>query len=409
MTKSASQGSIFGGTLLIAGSCVGAGMLGLPILTGIAGFFPTLIMFVLAWLFMTSTALLLVEASSWFHTPVNYLSMIGKSLGKYGKLVSWILYLFLFYALIVAYLSGSGHHTQLLFKNAFSLDLPKWCGGLFFVIVFGWIVYLGTRPVDLVNRWLMFGKIGSYLALIAIGMSFVKPSLLTYSNPQYAFFSLPILIISFGFHNMIPSLYSYLGGDVKRVKLSILYGSLFTLIVYIFWEIVSLGILPIEGPTGILASYKQDIGAAQALRSYLGSNSLGIFAEILAFFAILTSFLAQSLSLVHFLCDGFGIKAKNKEPISMCLLALIPPTAFSMIYPELFFKALNFAGGFCAVILFGVFPSLMIWRGRYKHQIPSKYTIAGGQPFLIGILIFSLCIVIYQLCAMMGLTLFPTP
>lgn len=409
MGQNIKQGSVFGGTLLIAGSCVGAGMLGLPILTGIAGFFPTLFMFVLAWLFMTATALLLVEASSWFHTPVNYLSMIGKSLGKYGKLMSWVLYLFLFYALIIAYLSGSGHHVHLLFKNAFSINLPQWLGGLFFVTVFGWIIYLGTRPVDLVNRWLMFGKIGSYLVLIAIGMSFVKPQLLTYSNPQYAFFSLPILIISFGFHNMIPSLYSYLGGDVKRVKLSILSGSLFTLVIYVFWQIVSLGILPLEGPSGIMASYRQDIGAAQALRSYLGSNSVGVFAEVLAFFAILTSFLAQSLSLVHFLRDGLSIKPSKKEPISMCLLALVPPTIFSMIFPELFFKALNFAGGFCAVILFGVFPSLMIWRGRYKHQIPAKYTIRVGQPFLIGILVFSVAIVLYQLCAMLGLKIFPTP
>jgi tyrosine-specific transport protein len=38
-------GSIFGGVLLIAGSCIGAGMLGLPIITGIAGFFPSLLMF----------------------------------------------------------------------------------------------------------------------------------------------------------------------------------------------------------------------------------------------------------------------------------------------------------------------------------------------------------------------------
>lgn len=90
------EGSLFGGTLLITGSCIGAGMLGLPILTGIAGFIPTLAMFFIAWIFMTSTALLLVEASTWFHTPVNFLTMTQKSLGKYGKSISWLLYLFLF-------------------------------------------------------------------------------------------------------------------------------------------------------------------------------------------------------------------------------------------------------------------------------------------------------------------------
>lgn len=59
-------GSLLGGTLLITGSCVGAGMLGLPILTGLSGFAPSLVMFVLVWLFMTITGLLLVEANGWF-------------------------------------------------------------------------------------------------------------------------------------------------------------------------------------------------------------------------------------------------------------------------------------------------------------------------------------------------------
>lgn len=409
MTKVMKQGSIFGGTLLIAGSCVGAGMLGLPILTGVAGFFPTLVMFFLAWIFMTVTALLLVEVTSWFEGPVNFLSMVGKSLGKYARIASWFLYLFLFYALIVAYLSGSGNHVSLIFSNVFSFNLPSWIGAAFFALLFGWIVYLGTRPVDFLNRWLMLIKIASYLALIVIGFSWVKPNLLTYAQPKFAFFSLPILIISFGFHNMIPSLYSYLGKDVKRVKICILTGSLFTLFVYLLWEIVALGILPIDGKNGILDSYQHDQGAAEALRNYLGSSSIGFFAEILAFFAILTSFLAQSLSLVQFLSDGFNIKVKDKEPVSMCLLALIPPLVFSMLFPDLFFKALNFAGGFCAVILFGVFPSLMVWIGRYKNKMLSNYKITGGQPLLIGVFIFSIFILLYQLSVMLGLNLFPVP
>lgn len=39
------RGSVLGGMLLIAGSCIGAGMLGLPIVTGLSGFFPSLAMF----------------------------------------------------------------------------------------------------------------------------------------------------------------------------------------------------------------------------------------------------------------------------------------------------------------------------------------------------------------------------
>ena len=92
-------------------------MLGLPIVTGIAGFFPSLVMFLVAWLFMTTTALLLLEALSWFNKPVNLLSIVEYTLGRVGKVVCWILYLFLFYALLVAYMSTSGNHTVMLSKE----------------------------------------------------------------------------------------------------------------------------------------------------------------------------------------------------------------------------------------------------------------------------------------------------
>lgn len=398
------QGSILGGTLLITGSCIGAGMLALPILTGMAGFFPTMIMFFVAWIFMTTTAFLLIEVNSWFEKPVNLLSMVGRTLGKFGQYISWLLYLFLFYALLVAYISLSGSHVSGFANSLFHIQTPRWSGSLFFVLLFGWFVYLGTRPVDMVNRWLMLGKIGAYLLLLAFGFQYFSGEKIFYSDIKFAFFAVPILIISFGFHNMIPSLFTYLGGDVARMKQSILYGSLFTLVIYLVWEVMALGILP---PDVILKSYTSNLDAATAIQRYLNKSVVGSFASSLAFFAILTSFLAQSLSLVHFIGDG--LKAKKRQSIWLCTLALLPPLAFALIKPDVVYKALNFAGGFCAVILFGVFPALMVWIGRYRKKIPSDYRITGGQPLLICILLFALFIVFYQLTMMFGLSIFPKP
>lgn len=405
----AKSGSIFGGMLLIAGSCIGAGMLGLPILTGMAGFLPAMMMFVVAWVFMTITGLLLVEVSSWVHAPANFLSMVDRSLGRAARILSWFLYLFLFYALLVAYLSGSGNHAASFFKHVASKAIPDFVGSLFFVLVFGWVVYLGTRPVDLLNRALMFGKIAAYICLVILGARFVNTNLLAYSDIKYSFFSLPILIISFGFHNMIPSLYSYFEGDIKRIKISILGGSVLTFVIYVFWEVIALGILPVHGANGILDSYRQDIGAAQAIRNMVGSSAVGVFAQVFAFFAILTSFLAQGLSLVHFLSDGFKLKKKKRENVGMCFLALLPPVIFSYFFPQLFFAALNFAGGVCAVILFGIFPVLIVWIGRYRHKIPSDYKIMGGQTLLIAILLFAVFILTYQISHMCGWKFFPVP
>ncbi|MCB1074496.1 MAG: amino acid permease [Simkania sp.] len=393
------HGSILGGTLLITGSCIGAGMLGLPILTGLAGFLPTFIMFVIAWLFMTTTALLMIETLGWFDKPVNLISMVGHTLGPIGKLLCWFLYLFLFYALLVAYMSASGNHVSSFSHYTLSLKFPDWGGTLFFVILFGWLVYLGTRPVDHLNRFLMVGKIGAYLLLIFLGIRYIAPRLLLYFEPKYALVSFPILIISFGFHNMIPSLFHYMGGDRKRVRQAIWYGSIFAFVIYLIWEIIVLGILPIGE---IQSSFQADIDGAQALHNYLGSTWIGYAAQVLAFFAILTSFLAQSLSLVHFLRDGFKLHKKKREHLGMCALALLPPLFFSVVFPKIFFQALNFAGGICAVVLFGIFPALMAWIGRYQKKHLLEDRVRGGKPLLIAVLIVACFIFFYQLTQMLG-------
>ncbi len=403
------KGSVIGGMLLITGSCIGAGMLALPILTGIAGLIPSFLMFLLAWIFMTTTALLLVEVNSWFGKPVNLISMVGHSLGKWGKVLCWILYLFLFYALLVAYTSLSGNHVSSFFGHVLSINLPDYIGSIFFVLLFGGFVYLGTKPVDHLNRLLMFGKIFAFAFLVLLGLQFIKPVNLVHTQVKYIFFSLPILVISFGFHNMIPCLCTYLDNDMKRVKKSIWGGSLLTLFIYIIWEVVAIGVLPVKGTHGIMESFMQDVDAAQAIRDYLGSNLVGGFAQVLAFFAILTSFLAQSLSVVHFLGDGLKIKRKKRESIMLCVIALAPPLIFSVINPNLFFQALGFAGGICAVILFGVFPALMAWIGRYHKKLTSDTQVIGGKLLLIGVFSFAVFIFFYQITQTFGLSIFPKP
>jgi len=392
------KGSLIGAMLLITGSCVGAGMLALPIMTGLSGFFPALGMFAIAWSFMTVSALFMIEINSWFGRQVNIVSMAGHSLGQLGRSLSWTLYLFLFYALSVAYISGSGNLASTILGGT----LPIWLCSVFFVVLFGTVVYFGTRQVDLWNRVLMVGKILAFLGLVALGMQYVQPQLLERTDGKYAVFSLPVLIIAFGYHNMIPSIANYLGNDTKRVKQAIMGGSLFALVIYLVWEILVLGIVPLEGSFGIKESLAMDREAAQAMAGVLGVSWVSGFTQALAFFAILTSFLAQSLGLVHFLADGLKISTTGKrEPLGLCALALLPPLVLELIYPQLFFKALNFAGGLCANLLFGLLPALILWIGRKKAE-KSDYRVFGGKPLLVLMMLFSLFILFLQISSMMG-------
>jgi tyrosine-specific transport protein len=207
-------------------------------------------------------------------------------------------------------------------------------------------------------------------------------------------------VIAFGFHNMIPSLFAYMEGDLKRVRWTIIGGSLMAFVIYLIWEILVLGVVPLQGPDGLLASFRKDQEASQALAAIVQSPWIKTFSQGLAFFAILTSFLAQALSLVHFLADGLRVSYKKKEHIGLCALALIPPLILSLIYPQLFFKALNFAGGICAVILFGLLPVSMVWIGRYRKNIRSGYEMPGGKTALALIFLFALFIFCLQISSM---------
>ena len=376
-------GSVLGGMLLVAGSCIGAGMLALPILTGLSGFLPSLSMMLLAWALMTFTGLLLVEATGWFHSQINFISMVRESLGETGRWVCWVSYLFLFYSLLVAYISASGSIFAAIIANLFDIALPEWAASLFFTAFFGYIVYLGTRPADLLNRLLMAGLIVTYLGMIALGISRIEPKLLLHWAPKYMFSSLPILVVSFGFQNMIPSLAGYMKGDLRRVRLTIFGGSIITLAVYLIWSLLVLGVVPFEGPHGILDSYQRGEEATSALHTALGSTAISSFAQGFAFFAIITSFLAQGLALMHFLCDGLKVSPAQKRSRYILLLALMPPLIFALFYPTVFFKALSFAGGICAMVLFGILPISMAWIGRYRKGLLSNYRVSGGKMSLI--------------------------
>ncbi|MFZ4773212.1 MAG: amino acid permease [Chlamydiia bacterium] len=403
MEFSRNKSSVVGGALLVTGSCVGAGMLGLPIMTGLAGFFPSLFLFFIAAIFMTLTALLLVEIQQEFDHPVNLSTMCGFSLGKVGRFLCWITYLFLFYALLVAYTALLGHHTSLILSQSLGITLPEWVGSLFFTILFGGVVYQGTRPVDLLNRVLMVFKIISYLSLIFVGSMYIDASLYTRVSFVYLLPAIPILIISFGFHNMVPSLVKYYDNSVKKVISAILLGALLTLVINLLWQIVALGTIPFSGEGGLLDSFTKGTDAAQSMAMVVASPWVLVFSSALAFFAIMTSFLAQGLSLVHFLQDVTRVKTvQNQESGSLVALTLIPPLAIAVLGPNLFFSALNFAGGICAVFLFGVMPVLMCWIKRYHRNHTQGFTVPGGKGLLIGLFLFAVFVMIYQLMTMMG-------
>lgn len=392
--QSIQKGSIFGGALLIAGCCIGAGMLGLPALSAMAGFQPSAFIFIASWLFMICTGFLLMEVNLWFGGNVSIISMAEKTLGLPGKIIAWFVFLFLFYSLMVAYVAASGSLVSEFVSETAGIDLHHSIGSFVFCALFGILLYLGMSVIDWFNRLFMLGLVITYVALVIAGIPHVRPELLKHTNWSAATNVLPVVITSFGFHNLIPSLTTYFHSDAKALKSSIFFGSLIPLLIYLMWEWIILGIVPLSYLQDSLN--KGDV-ATEALKNVVGMSWILEAAQAFAFFAIVTSFLSVALSFMDFLSDGLKIKKTTRGKALLSFLVLMPPFLCALADPTIFFFALKIAGGFGAVILFGILPALMVWNGRYVQKISYPQIMPGGKFVLVGIIGLSLWVMLLQL------------
>jgi tyrosine-specific transport protein len=386
MSSSSNQGSILGGALLVAGTAIGGGMLALPVLTSLGGFVPSLAIYFSCWLFMTCTGLLFLEISTWLHTEANIVSMANRTLGIGGKVFAWILYLFLFYCLTLAYIVGAGNMAA----NAFKGSIPVWAGSIIFTAVFAPFVFWGTKIIGKFNTLLMFALIVLFFLFVWIGYPYVNTSFLSRRNWPMSILALPISFTSFAYQGIIPTLHHYMNYQANKTRLAIFLGSSITLLIYFIWQWLILGIIPTYGPGGLAEALENGQNAVEPLQHFLGGSYIYVIGQYFAFFTILTSFFGVTLGLLDFLADGFQIRKTSINKIILCLLIFIPPLIVACMYPHIFLKSLDYAGGFGCALLLGLLPILMVWSGRYRLGLKSEYALPGGRPILLMLSAFVL-------------------
>lgn len=376
---------LLGGTLIVSGTTIGAAMLALPVSTGMAGFFPATLLMIFVWLLMTYTAFLVLEVTLWMPKDANMVTMAQSTLGLPGKVFAWCSYLFLLYGLITAYLAVGGPLVLDAAQQFTSFQIPRLLAPLPWLVLFAVSVYQGHHYVDRMNRVLMLGMCVSYAILLALVAPKGQLTALQRSDWSALSIGIPIVATSFGFHIVIPSLATYLGHNRRALTYVIGVGSLIPLIIYISWEALTLGVLPLEGPQGLLKGYELGSNGASLLTHFLGSPFIDLVGHAFLFFAIVTSFLGVAMSLWDFLRDGLRLSLENKaHRLALSALTFGPPLLMTAINPHLFLSALDYAGTFGVITLLGLLPPLMVYAGRYYKRFSSDaFQVPGGRVALI--------------------------
>lgn len=385
---------LLGGILLVVGTTIGAGMLALPVATAQLGFWGSVLLLFGCWGIMTACAFLFLEVNLWLPPNSNLVSMAGATLGKPGQLVAWIVYLVLLYSILCAYIAGGGDlFHYILATSGIQIPLP-WASALF-TVLFGTVVYLGIRSVDYVNRGLMFGKMGALLLLICLVLPFISAANLSSGEFKniVAPSSLTVTAVSFGCLMIIPSLRTYFGEDVKTLRKAIMIGTLIPLVCYIIWDMVIMGVIPLDGAPGLrtmLHSNSTNSDMVAALTSILQKDNVTLIAKFFTSICMATSFLSVSLSLSDFLSDGFGVKKQGVMGNVLVLGAtFLPPIALVLFYPNAFMLGLEFAG-ISVFILMILMPPLMTWAGRYRKEFARHhYQVPVNKILLVFLVAFA--------------------
>jgi tyrosine-specific transport protein len=378
-----------GGVLLVSGTTIGAGMLALPVMTSFMGFFPSLLVFFICWGFMLATAYFFLDVNFAVEGEINLISMAHKTLGIWGQVVSWVVYLLLLYSLTAAYIAGSGPLFLSGIEYLIGHHLPEWIAPFLLPLIFGIFVYLGTLGVDLINRLLMIGLALSYLFLLGFLPGHINFSLLTFVDFKPSLIAVPVIITSFGYHIIIPSLTTYMQHNRKKLRWILFIGSLIPLIIYILWQAIILGVVPLEGEYGLITALKEGLPITRPLAHIVKNPWLRLGAHFFSFFAIVSSFLGVTLSLSDFLTDGLKIKKSWEGRLLACLLTFIPPLVFVFTYQRGFYLALEYAGAFVAILLIFM-PSIMAWHLKE----PTFYRTLGGKAILLSAMFFAFLIIV---------------
>lgn len=394
MTKTI-DAKFIGGILLIVGTSIGGGMLALPVSNAATGFVGSSLFLFICWLLMTVGAFVILEVNLWLPRGTNMVSMAKATLGKPGEIFTWATYLLLLYALLSAYISGGSDVFQSLVDKT-GLHLPQWLCAIVFVMIFGYVVIRGIKSVDYVNRGLMFSKLGVYLLLVVLIAPHISLPKLEGGHMKYVTGTIMVLVTSFGFATIVPSLRTYFKDDVRQLRRVIVIGSLIPLVCYIIWDAAIMGVVPRYGANGLVPlmhSAHATSGLTLSLESMISNHFVTDFFRFFTSICMLTAFLGVSLCTYDFLADGLKMERKGKQGLIVKAATFVPPLLVVVFYPGAFIHALAYAGILCIVLLV-LLPISMAWRGRYKLNLDSQFKVPGGKLLLAATALIGVAMII---------------
>lgn len=349
-----------GAILLIAGTCIGSGMIALPLVLAKLGIVLSVALMLAVWFVMYYTSLLNLE----LNLQAGHGLTLG-ALGRYysGKMAKWIgvaCLKLLSYSLLAVFIYGGSSILKELIEFYTGMDISFNIIAALYTLAVVAILLLPIKLIDYINRLLFVGLIG-IVAVLIIGLLFsIHWSNLPLFSDHYMEIStwtavIPIVFTSFGFQVIFHTLTNYCHKDAKMLKQAFFLGSLIPAIVYILWTCSVLSAVYQNNPEFYqqLSTGHAEIGELiEALSGISNWYFIQLLVWLISLLAIATSVIGVGIGLSD------SIKGMTEKLIPnnffrnlAAIFLTVLPAYFVVIYvPNAFIAVLGFAGMILAVI-----------------------------------------------------------
>ena len=352
---------------ILIGTCIGAGVLGIPYVAAQAGFLVALAYILLIGGIILVVNLYLGEIALRTKGKHQLIGYAKKYLGLRGRRFMEFATIFGIYAAIIAYMLGIGESISFLVFGDSSFTTLF---GVLFGVGMSGLLWRGMKALK------RFEKIGVsiVLALLLVIIIFfsgqINPSNLIYFNVGSIFLPFGVILFALMSFHAIPEVELVLTNNEKLMKRILITGTLVSVIFYILFALVVVGFKGLETPE-------------------IATLALGTVFVFLGIFTMFTSWLA----LGNALDENFRFDERVKKWKSWILVAFVPILLFLGIrFFEFFsFTKILSVGGVVSGGLMAILILLMIKKAKKKGNRKPEYSMPVNW-FVIGffILIFVL-------------------
>lgn len=392
-----------GAVFLVAGTCLGSGMIALPLVLAKIGLVPSIALMLVIWFIMYYTSLLNIELHLQAGKGLTLGSLGRLFSGKTAEFIGVLSLKLLSYALLAVFLYGGSSIMQELLASKMGIQTSLTSIASWFALSSITLLLLPIQWIDYVNRILFTGLL-AVVALLLAGLAFsVNWSKLPLFGEHLGEISvwaaiIPVVFTSFGFQTIFHSIVNYGNMQPKLLKHAVLWGSLIPAIVYVLWTSSILSVVFHNNPEfySQMMSGHAEIGELiQVLGGIAQWEAVQMLVWWISILAIVTSVLGVGVGL----CDSIeGMLVKPVPHVITrnfiaAVLTIVPAFIVVMMVPNAFIAVLGFAGMILAIIAI-LLPVYLFWQMKAKKlhydELKHNWMIHLSTAFGLAVILFEL-------------------